>query len=378
MSLRPVRILHVVISLEPGGMENGVVNVTNALPPSEFDVRVCCLERAGEFAARLTRPGQVHVLGKPPGFSWHATLGLAQIISQFRPRVLHTHNLGPLIYGSLASGFGLRCAILHGEHSLLPPYDREPRRLRQRRWLYHCCRRIHTVCNASREELIGLGYPGEKIISILNGVDTDRFSPGPGDAVRRRFGLPESALVIGIVGRFGPFKQHSLLIEAFNRLASCRPDLYLLIVGDGGSERERVKAQAQVGLAAARIHFTGLQHDLPPFYRAMNLVVLPSYNEGLSNVVLEAMACGVPALTHVLAGHREVVRDGEDGCVADLSGAVQVERALEILLADRARLAKMGHAARENVANRFSFGQMIQNYASLYREVAGQPGNRTF
>lgn len=372
MTPRPIRIMHVVLSLEPGGMENGVVNLTNSLDSKEFDVRICCLNGRGDFASRLNRPECVYALGKAPGFSWRTTLDLAQLISEFRPDVLHTHNLGPLIYGSLASGFGLRCAILHGEHSLLPPYDREPRRLQQRRWFYHSCRRVHTVCNSSRDELIALGYPGGKIVAVLNGVDVERFTPGLRGPAKSKIGLPQSAIVLGIVGRFGPFKQHGLLIDAFNRLAPSYPALHLLIVGDGGSERDRIKALALASPAAAQIHFAGLQHDLPPFYHAMDLVVLPSFNEGLSNVVLEAMACGVPALAHVLAGHREVIRHGEDGWVADLSNSENLRQALEKLLADRSRLAKMGQTARENVVKQFSLGQMIQNYASLYRNVAGQ------
>jgi glycosyltransferase involved in cell wall biosynthesis len=239
--------------------------------------------------------------------------------------------------------------------------------------LYHACRRIHTVSNGSREELISLGFPPKIIMAVLNGVDTNRFAPGPREPARRKIGLPESALVLGIVGRFGPFKQHGLLIEAFNELATRWPEAHLLIVGDGGSERHRVRAQTQASPAVARIHLAGLQHDLPHFYQAMDLLVVPSYNEGLSNAVLEAMACGVPALTHALAGHNEVIRDGEDGRVADLSSVGKLQAELEKLLADPVRLAKMGQAARENVASRFSLKLMIQNYASLYRELAGQP-----
>jgi glycosyltransferase involved in cell wall biosynthesis len=372
MSASPLKILHLVISLEPGGMENGVVNLSNSLDPMEFDVHVCCLSLAGEFAARLTRPDRIHVLGKPPGFSWRATLALARLISQLQPRVLHTHNLGPLIYGSLASGFGLRCAMLHGEHSLLPPYDREPRRLRQRRWFYRACRRIHTVSSGSRDELVGLGYPPKKIIALLNGVDTDRFAPGSRADARERTGLPKTAFVLGMVGRFGPFKQHSLAIEAFNRISERWPDVNLLMVGDGGTERDRVQAQAKASPASSRIHFAGLQHDLPLYYRAMDLLLVPSHNEGMSNVVLEAMACGVPALTHALSGHTEVIRNGEDGHVADLGSAGRLREELEKVLSHPARLVEMGQAARKNVACRFSLQQMIRNYASLYHELADQ------
>ncbi|MDW8308672.1 MAG: glycosyltransferase [Verrucomicrobiales bacterium] len=376
MSPPSLRVLHVVLSLEPGGMENGVVNLTNALADRGFETHVCCLVRAGDFAARLRWPDRVHVLGKPPGFSWRAVLGLARLLTRLRPDVVHTHNLGPLIYAGLATAWGRRAPILHGEHSLLSLADLEPRRLRQRRWFYQACRRIHTVSASSREELIRLGFPADKITVALNGVDIERFSPGPRPAARRQIGLPEAATVLGMVGRFGPYKRHDLAIETFHALAGRHPDLHLLLVGDGGPERDRVRALAAAGPGSDRIHFTGVQHDLPPFYRAMNLLLVPSTTEGLSNVVLEAMACATPALTHDLPGHREVIHDGVDGFIVQLHNAAQWVAVLEKLLADPARLATLGEAARRTVASRFSFGQMLEQYAALYRQVAGRDNAR--
>src|ERR1044071_5035333 len=97
------KILHVVFSLEPGGLENGIVNVTRLLDPREFEVRVCCLEKRGSFADRLPAGTQITVLEKRPGFSWRAVVKLMCVIWQYQPDVVHTHNLGPLIYAALAT-----------------------------------------------------------------------------------------------------------------------------------------------------------------------------------------------------------------------------------------------------------------------------------
>src|ERR1700733_14976359 len=141
----PLKILHVVTSLDPGGMENGVVNMAGALERRGFEMHIACLEREGAFAGRLPAPDRVQVMGKTQGFSRRAAVRLASEISRIRPAVVHSHNLGPLIYGSLATAFGLRCPLIHGEHSQLTPDERLPRRLRQRRWLYRGCRLIHAV-----------------------------------------------------------------------------------------------------------------------------------------------------------------------------------------------------------------------------------------
>src|SRR5687768_3225008 len=96
MAKRLIRILHVVFSLEPGGMENGVVNMAKALPPEEFDIHICCLEREGAFVARLPEPKKVYVLGKKAGVTFSTIVQLAKIIAKIRPDVIHSHNFGPL------------------------------------------------------------------------------------------------------------------------------------------------------------------------------------------------------------------------------------------------------------------------------------------
>src|SRR4051812_14284463 len=98
-----MKILHVVTSLEPGGMENGVVNIARGLEPCGMKTHVACLERSGPFAERLPASSEVRVLGKQSGFSVHATWQLVRLIADMRPSVIHSHNLGPLIYSALAS-----------------------------------------------------------------------------------------------------------------------------------------------------------------------------------------------------------------------------------------------------------------------------------
>lgn len=371
MKTKPqLRVLHVVHSLEPGGMENGLTNLARALHPRGIETHVACLERRGAFADRLPRPEQVTILGKGGGFSPAAAWQLAREIRRLRPALLHTHNLGPLIYSALATGFGLSRPLLHGEHSRLTPEELQPRRLRQRRVLYGACRAIHTVSEDMRDELLSLGFAPRRVRAIANGVDLTRFAPGDRAAARARIGVPAEALLIGIVGRFGAYKGHERLLEAFDELAPDFPTLHLIMVGEGGPRTEAVAARRCASAFASRIIAAGFQPDPAEFYRALDLLCLPSTNEGMSNALLEAMACGVPALAHDLTAHAEIIDPGLNGCVADLSEAPALARALRPLLADPARLAALGRAAREKVAARFDFASMADAYEALYRELA--------
>src|SRR4051812_20075914 len=112
---RRLKILHVVLSLEPGGMENGVVNVARGLDPKQFEVHVACLERGGSFVERLPEPQNVYLLNKQPGFSWPTVSAPRATSGKVNPAALHPHNRGPLIYAPLATPLGLPGKILPGE-----------------------------------------------------------------------------------------------------------------------------------------------------------------------------------------------------------------------------------------------------------------------
>ncbi|MEQ1859615.1 MAG: glycosyltransferase [Chthoniobacteraceae bacterium] len=363
-----MRILHVVDSLEPGGMENGVVNLIRGLSP-EFEGHVACLTRRGAFADRLSTPERVVALGKSRGFSPLVAWRLAMQIRRVRPALLHTHNAGPLIYASLATAWGRLCPILHGEHSQLTDDEKSPRRLAQRRRFYRAARAVHCVAPAIRDELLALGCAHPDTRVVPNGVDTARFSPGDRDAARREFQLPLGARVLGIVGRFGPHKGHRALIDALAIAAGARPSLHLLIVGAGGPLEADVRECAANSPMADRIRFTGFLPEPASAYRALDLLVIPSTNEGMANAALEAMACAIPVLANTGCGHEAVIDSGRDGLLAELRSVAELTAAVESLIAEPALLCELGERARDKVCASFSIRTMMEAYAALYRAL---------
>jgi glycosyltransferase involved in cell wall biosynthesis len=366
----PIKILHVVLSLEPGGLENGVVNVARALNPDEFQLDVCCLHRAGKFADRLPSNSNVFVLGKGDGFSLRTVYDVARVVRLSNADVLHTHNLGNLIYGSFATGFSLWRPILHSEHGDLTPEELGLKRLRQRRFFYRFCRKVHTVSNDLRERLIGLGFEGNRICALANGVDTARFCPADQIDARQRLGLDERGPVIGIVDRFIASKRHHVLLEAFEAFAAESTHAQLLMVGSGGSEQARITELVKTSPHADRIHLAGYRENPWAFYQAMDLLVLPSTIEGMSNTVLEGMACGVPALSHASCGTAEIIESGENGFVSELQTPARLIEQMRMIFSSPERLKLIGRNARETVLNRFALGEMVRQFRQLYLNVA--------
>lgn len=362
--------MHVVHSMGAGGMENGVVNVIRNLQGNGFSFAVACLTVGGPFCERLPAGVPVVELHKEGGLSPRLVQRLARSFDNFRPHVVHTHNWAPLIYGVFARGLADRIRILHGEHAQLSPAELLPRRLWCRHLLYRLVERVHTVSLAQRQELISLGFAGYKIEAVVNGVDVQRFAPALDPvAVRSSFGLPEDARVIGMVGRFGPFKRHKELVQAFEAVADRNPKARLLLVGGGGSLEEEVIQRVAASPCKDRIMLTGFMADPLPAYQAMDLLVVPSLNEGLSNAALEAMAARVPVLAHDACGNAELIGESDAGWVRSLQSQGQMEESLSFCLSLGTQLAENAQRARDRASQCFSMQSMTEGYRRLYTKV---------
>ena len=369
-----VRVVHVVDSLGAGGMENGIANLANRLASHGVDSHVVALSHRGEFAERMPKPGQVTALGKGPGFDWRWSRTLYREILVLRPDIVHTHNLGPLIYAGLASLHPKFPPILHGEHAELDASEQAPRRLNLRRALYQRCAALHTVSESLSIHLRSHGLRHRQLIAIPNGVDTERFQPATALAdLRRQLGLPapDEGFVFGMVARFGPFKRHKLLVEAFNLLANVHESVWLVLVGDGGPEATTVREQVAASPHASRILLPGFQANPAPWHQSFDLLVLPSINEGMSNALLEGMTCGTPVLAQASCGCSELIEDGITGFLMDCQNAQDLATSLSPFLSNPSGdWRRAGMRARQRVMETFSLDSMAAAYLSLYQSIA--------
>ena len=377
MSSRPIKVAHVVFSLEPGGLENGIVNLANGLDRERFSTEILCLEIEGAFADRLKPDVRVETFGRSKGFDQGAVMKLAVSLRKSKPDVIHTHNLGPLIYALLARLISGRWGtpILHGEHGALQGDDLVPKRLRQRRWGYRCVREAHTVSASLRDHLIGHGLTARRITAVINGVDCSRFRPASEKAQAKvTAGFAPDDFVIGLVGRFIPSKRHELLLEAFQRIMESGPawsHCRLVLLGDGGPAKASVLDRIEAHPFSERILWAGHQDDTLPFYQAMDLQAMPSASEGLSNALLEGMACGVPSLAHPACGASEVIDDGLNGWLRSVETPETLAQCLMDLISEPGRLAEVSENARKTAETRFSLDSMIESYSALYERLAG-------
>lgn len=217
------------------------------------------------------------------------------------------------------------------------------------------------VAPASKLHMLGSGSS--------NGVDVEHFSPGPG-ILRARLCLPSDAPVVGFVGRLTRDKGLPELVEAFDAIMAAKPLAHLLLVGWFDAAEDALDRDLRVRIKNhPRIHMTGYVADTAPYYRVMDVMVLPTWREGFPNVVLEAAASGIPVVTTLCTGSRDTVVPEVTGLLIPPGYPAAISEAVLQLLRNHARRCRMGMAARawvlENYVKDYVLGLTVRCYKSL-------------
>lgn len=373
-------IAHIVHHFDVGGLENGMVNLLNRIPPERYRHAVVCLQGFSDYRARITNPAvEFFALDKRPGKDPGLYLRLARLLRRLRPDLVHTRNLSALEGQFVAAACGVSARV-HGEHGR-DVFDLEGKNRK-----YNLLRRLarplvtHYI-TVSRDLARWLehtvGVTSSRITQIYNGVDVDRFRPrsGPRPTVGPEGFLREDSLLIGSVGRLAAVKDFPTLIRAFAHLIEARPQLRarvrLVIIGEGPARAACEEEIRTAGLADC-VWLAGERADVPELMRAMDVFVLPSLGEGISNTILEAMASHLPVVATHVGGNPELVEAGITGTLVAPGDAGEMARALLAYADDPARRAREGAAARSRAVTQFSLDAMVRGYLGVYDEVLAQ------
>ena len=377
---RPL-VAHVMYRFDVGGLENGVVNLINRMPA--YRHAVVALTRITDFRRRIQRDDVEFVeLDKTPGHLIADFPRLYRIFRKLRPSIVHTRNLAALEASVPAWMAGVPVRI-HGEHGRdVGDLDGSNRKYQ---WVRRFYSPFVSQWIALSRDLEGylvdrVHIPSKRISQIYNGVDTQKFR-GTGDSggiAGCPFRSPEHWLV-GTVGRMAEVKDQLLLANAFVRLLEQRPELKarlrLVMIGDGPLRSRCADILAAAGMADLT-WLPGERNDVPDILRGLDCFVLPSLAEGISNTILEAMACGLPVIATRVGGNVELVQDGMTGRLVPVSDIQSMADAIahyadepDVAMAD-------GRHGREIVEQHFSMESMEASYRGLYDRLLFKFGER--
>ena len=379
----PPLVMHVIYRLAMGGLENGLVNLINHMPPERYRHAIVCLTDFTDFRERIHSPGvSVVALHKKPGLDLPAYRKLWATIRDMQPMIVHTRNLPTFEMAALAALARVPVRI-HGEHGrdIHDAYGTSKKFLIFRKALDVAVHHYVTVSQDLEQWLKDkVSISPKKVSQIYNGVDTANFyfkAEKEREILPRRF-AGKDHIVIGTVGRFQKVKDQATLINGLASLVKMNPAMAnvvrLVIVGDGPlkGELEQLVHDCQL---TNLVWMSGPRTDISCVLQSMDIFVLPSEAEGISNTILEAMASGLPVIATRVGGNVELVVEGETGLLVPAKNPQALGKALMGYLQDPQMMWSHGKAGRKRVETEFSMEAMVEHYLRVYDDTSGVPSS---
>ncbi len=363
-----MKIVHVIYSMEMGGAESLVAQLSRVQRAAGHDVSIFAQTNVGALGEVLQTEGfQVDVLGT--GNPVRTLPTYLRAFQQLRPEVVHCHNAAPTLQAALAARLAGATSIVSTRHSLVaPPYNLREERLYGA--VSRLCDHVVGICDATCANLRRAPWSDPRRISrVYNGIVPLTPVPAPDRP-------PKSGFTLLFVGRLAPVKNLSTLIRATAIAARDLPDLHLWIVGDG-HERQSLEHLARDVAPPGTVTFWGEQHQVAPFYSAADVFTMSSTSEGLPVSLLQAMSIGLPALVTDVGGMAEVVRNTGAGLRTPVGDPDSMSPEILRLARDPHLRQTLGNAGKSAFAQHFTLSQMAETYMRLYRSRAPHPAAYT-
>jgi glycosyltransferase involved in cell wall biosynthesis len=370
---RPMKILMVIDSLRLGGAERVLATLSSVALPAGFEFEVLVLsppDRTRSVMEPVLQDAGVSIrylslrrLADP-----RAVPRLVRAIRACACDVVHAHLEDAATLAPLAARMAGRPAVCSFHHVAVPLAYREAAKERLAVAAANTSARVVFVSRASLESFSEVyGGPQANWTIVENGVDLDAFASGPDD-MPADLAVPPGAPVAAIVGALRGRKGHAVAMAAWPTILERIPDAHLLIVGDGPEWERLHELAGRLGISD-RVRFAGTRTDVARLVRACALVLLPSEHEALPTTLIEAAACGRPAIASDVDGVPEVLSDGETGLLVPVHDAAALAGAAIELLGDVARRQAMGRNARALAERRFDSRRWAERLYEVY-EVA--------
>ncbi len=375
-SSKPCVALVVISDLEFGGAQRQVVELANHMDPARFDLHVVALNNYTPLAHDLRdAPCRLHVVQRRGKFDITVPTRISKLAGRLGASVLHGYLFDAEIATRLAGRLA-GTAVIGSERNV--GYTLKP----INHLAYRLTRRFHhlTIANSRAGAEFNSRLLGQQISQyrvVYNGVDTNRFQPRDGAALRAELGLKPEHRVIGIMASFKPQKNHLMFIEAAARVVRQVPQARFLFVGDElyqgscDSVQQKQRMMALIDELGLKHHclFVGNRQDVERYYNVCDVTALTSLFEGTPNAALESMASGVPVVATDVSDHRYVIPEGRAGFVVAQTDIEVFAGRLCHIVRDEESRASMSQGARTWAIQEFSCARLAEKTADAYEEA---------
>lgn len=379
------KIFHVITGLQVGGAEMMLYKMVSRCDRAQFDPTVISLTSAGPVGQKIEELGvrviPLHMQG--PVSAAVGSVRLAQLLRAGRADLVQTWMYHADLLGGLAAAFAGKIPIVWGIRQ--STFDHKASK-RSTRWVAKACAQLsHLLPTAiiacsdrARRVHMDLGY-SSSIEVIPNGFDLELFKPdaSAGQKLRAELGLPGNVVLIGLVARLDPQKDHQTFIQAAAQVAARHPEAHFVLCGPGVTAASpELRGWARTAGISDRCHLLGVRSDMPSVTAGLDIAVSSSaWGEGFSNAIGEAMACGVPCIVTDIGDSAEIVGDSGRVVSARQPGALAAAITEMIAVGAEGR-ARLGEVGRRRMVERYELGQIVRRYEERYQEIMNHVRHR--
>jgi glycosyltransferase involved in cell wall biosynthesis len=371
-----VRVAYVIKSMVVGGSQTHLAQVLRRIDRSRFDPVLYCLTNEGVLLDDVRAAG-IPVFAPAAGASFRGAGLMERVVAlraAFRrhaPDIVHNYLLRANLVGSVSARLAGVPVVLCSKRGCHERRGFELIGARIGNFLADC---VPVNAEAVREFVHhNESCPLEKMVVIPSGIDTERFRPLAAPAPRTALGVGAERRVVGIVTRMRVRKGVEEFIRAIGLVHQQRPDVHAVIVGEVVLDETLQRLVRELGLES-HLTLLGRRSDMPAVYAGLDLFVLSSHDEGMSNAILEAMAMTKPVVATDVGGTAEVVQQGRSGLLVPPKDPTALATAILEVLAQPSRAQAMGQLGRQIVEERFSAHAMVRQMEQLYLNLMARRG----
>lgn len=367
--MKKIKIMHILPSLEIGGMETALITLINAMDTEHFENQIFCFDfknYENSIQHRLHDENiPIYIFEKGHGVDYWLPVKISRILRQQKIDIVHTRNFAALLYGSVAAKLAGVQGIIADIRGRIPVDEGQ----KCKRLSFMVSRFVGVSEDINKMLTIDFKIKASKVQTIYNGVQIPDAPPNRDVAsLRAKHGLAPDDFVIGTIGRIELVKDYASLIRMSAPILHRYTKAKLMIVGDGSQRVELENLAKELDVSAQTI-FTGYQKEVSNYLQLINLFALTSVSEGISNVLLEAMAASIPVIATEVGGNPEIVRHDQTGFLIARSNLNQITEKVELLINNPELAKSLGQNGRRCVEEKFTIKKMVSEYQSLYQAI---------
>lgn len=366
-----IRVLQLVEGMNWGGAETKLLELIANMDRHRFETTVCSLGMGDRLRDRFDELGIPFVnferRGKiDPRLIWD----VSKLIRKEKFDVVMTTLFYADVVGALASAISPNKAVFSWETISAPEWLIKHRLLAYR-FAMKFCSKVVSVSHATAKWLVDeRGLAENQITVIPYGVNLDLYKQGSSPELRKELGIAADTKVVGVVARLHHQKGHCYLIDAAKQIVAEQDNVVFVFAGDG-ELRKRLEEQVADANLSDYFKFLGFRSDVKELLRTFDIFCLPSLYEGLPNVILEAMASGLPVVATAVDGTVELIDEGSTGFLVQPKHAQMLATRLAALLQDSELRQRFGQQGRRKVEEQYSLQMQVENFQNLYAKYAG-------